>query len=262
MYAKSYKFVQVFEWIIKHKKQIMEVLRSAWKLILDFSLFPLDVDEEKTCNSILKNDPLSMMCVMPTHHIDEYGRLKGFTYQCPSSSPISNLPLSRQTFFGHTACECDIDSHGIVALLSNVEQCRAKMKVFLQHLRSQSLENPVATFACMPDNAECTREGGYVSSITDKRAVDAQPWVPEMPNLVGIYHAFVRGHNRDTRVHKLFIIVSGGCAKASDDFYNHVLDCHGEATAGQCAMSQVSFVLACTHFITLLITYGPRFFMH
>lgn len=83
------------------------------------------------------------------------------------------------------------------------------------------------------------KTGGYISSITNKRAVDSQPWVPEMPNLVGIYHAFVRGHNRDTRVHKLFIIVSGGCAKASDDFYNHVLDCHGEATAGQCANSQV-----------------------
>jgi hypothetical protein len=46
-------------------------------------------------------------------------------------------------------------------------------------------------------------------------------------------------------VHKLFIIVSGGCSKASDDFYNHVLDCHGEASAGQCATSQVCFQVFC-----------------
>lgn len=181
-----------------------------------------------------------MICVMPTHHIDEYGSLKGFAYQCSVGSPINNLPISRHTFHGHTACECVIDSKGIVALLSDIDTCRKKMQNFLKTLRNRSLMEQVATFQCMPENAECMREGGYVSSITSKRAVDSQPWVPEMPNLVGIYHAFVRGHNRDTRVHKLFIIVSGGCSKASDDFYNHVLDCHGEATAGQCAISQVT----------------------
>lgn len=232
-------------------------------VVLDFCLHPLDRDEEQTCTSIVKGDFRSIINVMPTHHIDEYGILKGFAYQCPSGSPISNLPLNRLSFFGHTACECDVDSRAIVNLLSNVDRCRAIMGAFMKGLRKRSQEHPIATFACMPDNAECIREGGYISSITSKRAVDSQDWVPEVPNLVGIYHAFVRGHNRyvilqnclkhvfeamditcglndrDTRVHKLFIITSGGCAKAADDFYNHVLDCHGEATAGQCAMSQV-----------------------
>lgn len=208
-------------------------------IVCDYSLFPLEKDEEQTCLSIIRGDFRSIILVMPTHHIDEYGRLKGFAYQCPSTSSIANLPLNRASFFGHTACECEVDSKTIVALLSDVERCRKVMKTFLKAVRKRSQQEPVATFACMPENAECMREGGYVSSITSKRAVDSQPWVPETPNLVGIYHAFVRGHNRDTRVHKLFIIVSGGCAKAADDFYNHVLDCHGEATAGQCAMSQV-----------------------
>lgn len=133
---------------------------SPLNIVRDFSLFPLDNDEEQTCTSIVKGDIFqSMICVMPTHHIDEYGRLKGFTYQCPISSPISNLPLSRHTFFGHTACECDIDSKGIVALLSDVENCRGKMRAFLKRLRKESHDHPVATFACMPENAECMREG-------------------------------------------------------------------------------------------------------
>jgi hypothetical protein len=176
---------------------------------------------------------------MPTHHIDEYGRLSGFTFQCDSQCPIAVLPLNRFSFFGHTACECDVDSKQIVALLSDIEGARKKMQAFLKGVRARTHTEPVATFDCMPNNAECVREGGYVSSITSKRAVDSQPWVPDMPNLVGIYHAFVRGHNRDTRAHKLFIIVSGGCAKASDDFYNIVLDCHGLTTAESCASSQV-----------------------
>ena len=61
--------------------------------------------------------------------------------------------------------------------------------------------------------------------------------------MVGLYHAFVRGHNRDTRSHKLFIVVSGGCSKASDEFYNVVLDCHGHATAGECALSEEAWWL-------------------
>lgn len=61
--------------------------------------------------------------------------------------------------------------------------------------------------------------------------------------MVGIYHSFVRGHNRDTRVHKLFIIVSGGCGKASDEFYNTVLDCHGHANAKTCVMSEEAWWL-------------------
>lgn len=61
--------------------------------------------------------------------------------------------------------------------------------------------------------------------------------------MIGIYHSFVRGHNRDTRVHKLFIIVSGGCGKAADELYNCVLDCHGHATAKDCAMSEEAWWL-------------------
>jgi hypothetical protein len=97
---------------------------------------------------------------------------------------------------------------------------------------------PVATFSCKPDNAEGYVREGNIAGIRTKRTVDSKEWVPELPDMVGIYHSFVRGHNRDTRVHKLFIIVSGGCGKASDEFYNTVLDCHGHANAKTCVMSE------------------------
>lgn len=38
-------------------------------------------------------------------------------------------------------------------------------------------------------------------------------------------------------------MVSGGCSKASDEFYNVVLDCHGHATAGECALSEEAWWL-------------------
>ena len=61
---------------------------------------------------------------MANHHIDGEGRLSGFAYRCAASSPISAIPLSRRSFFGHTACECDATSADIVRLLSDPQGCR------------------------------------------------------------------------------------------------------------------------------------------
>lgn len=113
------------------------------------------------------------------------------------------------------------------------------MDHFLRNVRERAKIMGVATFECRPQNVEgITSDGGRMVGIRSKRTVDSQDWVPEVPDMIGIYHSFVRGHNRDTRVHKLFIIVSGGCGKAADEFYNTVLDCHGHATARDCVTSE------------------------
>jgi hypothetical protein len=54
--------------------------------------------------------------------------------------------------------------------------------------------------------------------------VDSQHWTPEVPERIGIYHAYIRGFNRDIRTHRLFIVCSGGMARASDQFCNMVID--------------------------------------
>jgi hypothetical protein len=171
--------------------------------------------------------------------MDATGRVCGFTFSCDAQSPISALPLSRYTFYGHTACECEVSSAEIIQLLSNVDNGKETMRRFLLGVRERSKES-VATFACRPDNVEGYTTNAGMVHIRNKKMVDSQKWVPEVPDLIGIYHSFVRGHNRDTRTHKLFIIVSGGCCKASDEFYNVVLDCHGQASAKDCVLSEVS----------------------
>jgi hypothetical protein len=53
---------------------------------------------------------------------------------------------------------------------------------------------------------------------------DDQNWSPELPEYVGIFHAYTRGFNQDTRQHKLFIITSGGCNMLSDHYFNMCMD--------------------------------------
>lgn len=213
-------------------------------------LHDLNIDEERTCESIIHNVKGSTIIPMPTHHIDEHGRFSGFVFTCPANAPISAVPLSRYTFYGHTACECEVSSADIIRLLSDINGAKEIMKKFLLNVRDRCSQFPVATFSCRPENAEGYSSSSslhsnppHIAGIRTKRTCDSKNWVPEVPDMIGIYHSFVRGHNRDTRVHKLFIIVSGGCCKAADEFYNCVLDCHGHASAKDCALSEEAWWL-------------------
>jgi hypothetical protein len=55
---------------------------------------------------------------------------------------------------------------------------------------------------------------------------------------MGLYHAMVRGYQKDCRQHKLFIGVSGGCPKCSDEFYNLMLDVGGDWSCKEVADSE------------------------
>jgi hypothetical protein len=59
---------------------------------------------------------------------------------------------------------------------------------------------------------------------TDLRTIDSRDWSPEVPESIGLYHAYIRGYNRDVRAHKMFIVCSGGLEKACDEFCNLMID--------------------------------------
>ena len=72
----------------------------------------------------------------------------------------------------------------------------------------------------------------------DLRTVDCKVWSPEVPESIGIYHAYLRGYNRDVRAHKMFIGCSGGLEKASDAFCNLLIDVGRKWTAREVAESE------------------------
>ena len=59
-----------------------------------------------------------------------------------------------------------------------------------------------------------------------------------MPERIGLYHAYIRGFNRDVRSHRLFIVCSGGMNKASDAFCNLVIDVGAKSTAWEVCESE------------------------
>jgi hypothetical protein len=58
-----------------------------------------------------------------------------------------------------------------------------------------------------------------------------QDWSPEVPQFVGLFHAYTRGFNQDSRQHKLFIVTSGGCNTICDNYFNMCLDVNEDMSA-------------------------------
>jgi len=186
-----------------------------------YSLHPLTADERVTCESMLALDPSCRVMPMPTHHINEMGDLMGFRFSCNAFAKGSCLPVVRNMFHGHTLVECQrADAGQILRLMSSPEENCAKMRAFLEIIEDECVP---ASLDCVPENASAATQHGNVQA-QGLLTVDGQHWTPEVPDRIGIYHAHIRGFNRDVRHHRLFIVCSGGMAKASDAFCNMVID--------------------------------------
>ena len=90
-------------------------------------------------------------------------------------------------------------------------------------------------------------------------SVDSKPWTPEVPDRIGLYHAYIRGFNRDVRTHRLFIVCSGmngwnrirheltsetgGMSFASDAFCNLLIDVGHRWTAKDVCESEEAWFL-------------------
>ena len=209
------------------------------RLRTDYSLYPTTQDEQATCKAILEQGGGSTLLLMPTHHISQHGDMMGFKYECGASQLGDTLPIVRNMFFGHTAAECQEDDTTIMRLMATPEENKRRMALFMQSL---ALASQPAELDCIPDNATILTQSGVIQA-TDLRSVDCKPWIPEVPECIGLYHAYIRGYNRDVRTHRLFIVCSGGCPKAADQFCNLMIDIGAKWTAGEVAESEEAWWL-------------------
>jgi len=166
--------------------------------------------------------------------------MMGFRFDCDSFASGSTLPLIRNMFHGHTLVECKEHEDVILRLMSEVEANRGKMLQFLQQLDSEC--TAPASLDCIPENASTITQRGTVQA-QGLLSVDSKPWTPELPERIGLYHAYIRGFNRDVRTHRLFISCTGGLSRASDAFCNLVIDVGRHWTAREVCESEEAWWL-------------------
>ena len=191
------------------------------RLLDQYALHPLTNDERVTAQSMLAHEPSSKVLMMPTHHINEMGDMMGFRFTCKAFAAGNHLPIVRTMFHGHTLVECTAaDEALIMQLMSEPASNKERMLEFLRGVEQDCVP---ASLDCVPENASSLTTHGTVEA-TGLLTVDSQHWTPELPERIGVYHAYIRGFNRDVRTHRLFIVCSGGMARASDAFCNLVID--------------------------------------
>ncbi len=190
------------------------------RLLEQYAMHALTSDERVTSQSMLQ-DASSRVLVMPTHHINELGDMMGFRFTCNAYATGNHLPVVRTMFHGHTLVECQgADEALIMRLMSEPAENQGKMLEFLRGVEADCVP---ASLECVPENASSVTTHGTLEA-SGLLTADSKHWTPEVPERIGVYHAYIRGFNRDVRTHRLFIVCSGGMARASDAFCNLVID--------------------------------------
>ena len=213
---------------------------AADRLLEQFAMHPLTNDERITSQSMLLAESSSRILVMPTHHINEMGDMMGFRFTCNAFAGGHCLPVVRTMFHGHTLVECGQADEGLIMrLMSEPARNRERMRAFLCAVEEACTP---ASLECVPENASSLTQHGTLEA-TGLITVDSHAWTPEVPERIGIYHAYIRGFNRDVRTHRLFIVCSGGMARASDAFCNLVIDAGKNCTAQEVCDSQEAWWL-------------------
>lgn len=191
-----------------------------------FAGHELNADEQATLDTMKQT--AESIDVLPNHCINSEKEMQGFRLTVCAESKGSALCVNRSMFFGHSLFECIATDH---IINSDVVRLMARdNRADMQALMDSFNHRDVATFDCIPQNTDALINGSQdlmsinISYAKGRRYVDSKPWKPDMPMRMGLYHAMVRGYQKDSRQHKLFVAVSGGCSKCCDMFYNLMMD--------------------------------------
>jgi hypothetical protein len=204
-------------------------------LLLDFAHRPLSKQELDVAHNCVTGSKHTRLTLLPNQSLDPTGELEGFVFDCCADDPASVLPLTRSTFATTAMYECMADSSVFLHISSDTACATAELVEVVRSVEEDEAEQ--LKFDVMPD----------WNSTSSAQLQDQRPWRESVPAKIGVYHAFIRSTEQNTRKHKLFIVVSGHCPHASEELYNLWLDardtitrvCRARlATQGHCAPSQ------------------------
>jgi hypothetical protein len=229
---------------------------------LTHQLHDLLSDEVETVHALTgtKNRQLR---VVPTHGFTDLGEFNGFRLAVPPDHAAGSLPINREMFFGVSVAEVQTSRSekgfgglhsAAVQLFTDFERSRSTMRSFLEHVRAQSKEAE-ATLSCAPVFEEETKNA-VSAAAHHTRALDSAHWTPDEPEMIGLYHGFVKRPGQHAREHRVFVVCVGGLRRACDEFLNLALDiAQTETTAGDLCDSEETWWLrtACSRSRAALI---------
>lgn len=201
---------------------------------------PLSAEEKDACTNMLQSSSHSHVKILPNHHMDVEGQMTGFMFTCHQDTLAKVMPISKSAIQITAVYECvrrDGSTEGFHPdALRIVNQCattRELLQQFVHELQTNSSQQP--TFACIADSG-------------DELMPDQAAWSCATPYKLGVYHSFGRTLNKDSREHKLYVVVSGCLTKACEEFQNLFHDCKEKESCRRVLDSEeIHWLRAATH---------------
>jgi hypothetical protein len=204
------------------------------------AIFPLTDQERSSCDAALHLSQHTKIELLPNVHINERMELSGFHFEAAGCDMANVLPIPTNLFNCIVAYEVlnEVTTNfndKVLHVLLNLEEYKTKLAALMAELKTNTTNVP--TFSCMVDDNddEALNDDELVFS---KHVCDRQVWDEQAPQKVGLYHAFVRPHTKDSIEHKLFIVVSGSLPFLDEEFHRIWQDCNTFTTCEQLLESE------------------------
>lgn len=205
-----------------------------------YAIFPLTENERGACDAALHLSQHTKIELLPNVHINEKMELSGFHFDGAGCDMANVLPISSNLFDCIVAYEVNNDvnksfNDKVLHILQNMEEYKQKLNEIIDELKSHT--GRVPTFSCMVDDNDdeaCNED----ELVFVKNTCDREVWDEQIPRKVGLYHAFVRPHTKDSIEHKLFIVVSGSLHFLDEEFHRLWQDCNTFTTCEQLLESE------------------------
>jgi len=198
--------------------------------------YRLSALEREAAEAVVEASQQTHVKMLPNHHMNEELELAGFHFSCNGADLAQVMPVPK-TLFACTAMyevrSADDASFNtlVLRLLCEPEVGRAALKDVVARLRATKC-GAAPAFDCIPDDDEVDAVEGVMSFLTHDRS-DRRVWAEQLPEKVGLYHAFVRKSTKDRMEHKLFIVVSGSLPFVDDEMYRLWQDSCASSTCAQ-----------------------------
>ena len=213
-----------------------------------YCIFPMTDQERSSCDAALQLSQHTKIELLPNVHINERLELSGFHFEAAGCDMAQVLPIPTDLFNCIVAYEILSENSSfnsnVLHILQNMHEYKDKLAALVTELQTNTTNVP--SFACMPDDNEDEALNDD-ELVFCKHISDRQVWDDQMPRKIGLYHAFVRPHTKDSIEHKLFIVLSGSLAFLDEEFHRLWQDSNAFTTCEQLLESEeLQWFRACT----------------
>jgi hypothetical protein len=160
--------------------------------------------------------------------------LSGFKFEGAGCDMANVLPIPTNLFNCIMSYEILSETSSnfnstVLNILQNMDEYKNKLDALVKELQANTTNVP--SFACMPDDDEEALNPDEL--VFCKHVCDRQVWDEQVPNKVGLFHAFVRPHKKDSVDHKLFIIFAGSLKFLDEELHRLWQDTNTYTTCEQ-----------------------------